>query len=212
MYELVRTGQYYAIVCDGQPVRSPLGKPYLTGYRLLAEDLCEDLKRFGLCGSGTISVLTLHDAYLDYGANVPRAQLESELLTRYDPATDFALDRPKDRTAEAVMTTWFGPAAPPEALSAWLRAASVRRLVSMVVAADVTDSVLVAHRLLRSELPAGRLAAGVRKWDRGWGHPVSELTLILEKIRRYAQVPEEMDLLTGIQIELEASSKGSVPK
>jgi len=38
---------------------------------------------------------------------------------RYDPALDFALDRPQDRTAEAVMTTWFGRVAPPEALSAW---------------------------------------------------------------------------------------------
>jgi hypothetical protein len=210
MYEVVRTGAYYAIVCGGQPVHSPLGKPYSTGYRLLAEDLCEELNRFGPSGSGTISLLTLHDVYLDYSANVPRAQLESELLMRYDPALDFALDRPQDRTAEAVMTTWFGRVAPPEALSAWLRAASVRQVASTVVAADVAGSVLVAYRLLRSDLPASRLAAGVCKWEGGWGYAVNELTPILQMIRGYAQVPEEMELLTGTQIG--ARGEGTAPR
>jgi hypothetical protein len=195
MYEVVRTGQYYAIACDGQPVHSPLGKPYFTAFQLLADDLCDDVNRFGPSPSGAISLVTLHAAYLDYAANVPRRLLESDLLSRYDPALDFALDRPQDRTAQAMLTVWFGPVVPCEQLSAWLWVASTRQLVSMTVAADVTGSALIGYRVLVGELPASRLAAGVRKWGCGRPHTVEALTAILERVRRYAQVPDEPELL-----------------
>lgn len=204
MYKLTPAGPYYAIVYDDGPVRSPLGRPYLTGFRLLAEDLCEDLNRFGSSGSGA----TLHAAYLDHGSNVPRTRRESWLLMRYTPALDFALDRPEDRTAAAMMTAWFGPVTPPERLSAWLRAVSLRELVSMVVATDVARSVLVAHRLLRDELPATRLAAGLRKWERAAASAVAELTLTLENIRRYAQAPDEPELIAATPLQLEATVTG----
>jgi hypothetical protein len=197
MYEVVRTGQYYAIVSDGKPVRSPLGKPHFTAFRWLAEDLRDDFNRFGPSPPGAISLVTLHSAYLDYAANVPRRLLESDLLSRYDPVMDFALDRPQDRTAEAMLTVWFGPVLPCEQLSAWLRAASTRQLVSMTMAADVTGSALIAYRVLAGELPASRLAAGVRKWGCGRPHTVEALTAILERVRRYAQVPDEAELLVA---------------
>ena len=197
MYEVVRTGQYYAIVCDGKPVRSPLGKPHFTAFRWLAEDLRDDFNRFGPSPPGAISLVTLHSAYLDYAANVPRRLLESDLLSRYDPAMDFALDRPQDRTAEAMLTVWFGPVLPCEQLSAWLRAASTRQLVSMTMAADVTSSALIAYRVMAGELPASRLAAGVRKWGCGRPHTVEALTAILERVRRYAEVPDETELLVA---------------
>jgi hypothetical protein len=204
MYKLVRAGQYYAIVHDERPMRSPLGRPYLTGFRLLAEDLCEDLNRFGPFGSGA----TLHAAYLDYGRKAPRTHRESWLLMRYDPALDFALDRPQDCTGAAMMTAWFGPVISLEKLSAWLRAASLRQLVSMVVAASVSCSVLVAHRLLRGELPATRLAAGMRKWERPGADDVAELTLTLDNIRRYAQAPDEPELIAATPFELDATVQG----
>jgi len=207
MYKLIRAGQYYSIVHDERPVRSPLGRPYLTGFRLLAEDLCEDLNRFGLSGSGA----TLHAAYLDHGWNAPRTHRESWLLMRYDPALDFALDRPQDRIAAAMMTAWFGPVTPPEELSAWVRAASLRQLVSMVVAADVSRSVLVAQRLLRDELPATRLAAGLRKWQRA-SADVAELTLTLESIQRYAQAPDEPELIAATPFELDATVEGAAQR
>jgi len=208
-YEAIRTGQYYAIVCDGVPVRSALGRAYLTGYRLLADDLCDDLKLCGLPAAGSASLAALHSNYLDHGANVPRGQLESDVLTRYDRALDFALDRPQERTTQAMMSAWFGPVASLEAFSAWLHAASVRQLVSMIMAIEVSGSALVAYRLLRGELPAPRLAAGVRKYDRAPGYGVTELTLILEKVRRYAQVPEEPELIAGTQLDLEMGDDGA---
>lgn len=201
MYDLIRAGHYYAIVCDRQPVRSPLGRPYLTGFRLLAEDLCEDLNRFGAHGSGA----ALHATYLDHGRTAARSRRERWLLMRYDAALDFALARPQDRTADAMMTAWFGPVTPPEKLSAWLHTASLRQLVSMTVATDVARSVLIAHRLLRGELAATRLAAGLRKWDRAASSAVAELTLTLENIRRYAQAPDEPELIAATPGELEAT-------
>lgn len=211
MYESIRTGRHYAIMRDGQPVRSPLGKPYLTGYRLLADDLCEDLTRFGPPAAGEVSLVALHAAYLDYGGNVLRGQLENAVLARYDRVLDFALDRPQEPSAQAMMAAWFGPVVPHDALVAWLRAASVRQLVSMSVVADLTGSVLIGYRLLRGELPAPRLAAGVRKYGRDRGQSASELTLILEKVRRYAQVPEEAELLAGTPPDLGGDSKGIEP-
>jgi hypothetical protein len=205
MYKLTQAGHYYAIVYDDGPVRSPLGRPYLTGFQPLAEDLCEDLNRFGPSGSGA----TLHAVYLDHGRSVSQTRWESWLLMRYHPALDFALDRPQDRTAAAMMTAWFGPVTPPERLSAWLRAASLRELVSMVVATDVARSVLVAHRLLRGELPATRLAAGLCKWERAAASAVAELTLTLDNIRRYAQAPDEPELIAATPLELEARVKGA---
>jgi len=207
VYEAVRAGRYYVIACHGHPVRSPLGKPYATGYRLLAEDLREELDRFGLPAAGAVSLAALHASYLDYGGNVPRGQLESDLLMRYDRVLDFALDRPQERTAQAMMAAWFRPMPSRDALSAWLRSASVRELVSGVVAADVTGSVLIAFRLLRGELAAARLAAGVCKYHRNRGRGVSELASILETVRRYAQVPEERELLAGFQPRLDAPSQ-----
>ncbi|HEU5284288.1 MAG TPA: hypothetical protein VFU53_10775 [Burkholderiales bacterium] len=197
MYEVVHTGQYYLIVGQGQPVRSPLGRAFLTAFRLLADDLCDDVNRYGPSAWGTSSLVTLHATYLDYGANVPRRLLENDLLARYDPAVDFALDRRGDRTAQAVFTAWFGPVAPCEQLGAWLRAASTRQLVSMTVAADVTGSAFIGYRVLHGELTASRLAAGVRKWDCSSPHTVEALTGILERVKRYAQVPDEPELLTA---------------
>jgi hypothetical protein len=197
MYQVVRTGQYYAIVGQGQPVRSPLGRAYLTAFRLLADDLCGDINRYGPSAWGAVSLVTLHATYLDYGANVPRRLLQNDLLARYDPAVDFALDRRGDRTAQAMFTAWFGPVVPGEQLAAWLRAASVRQLVSMTVAADVTGSALIGYRVLHGELPASRLAAGVRKWGCGSPHTVEALTGILERVKCYAQVPDEPELLTA---------------
>jgi hypothetical protein len=205
-YETIRTGQHYLIVCDGLPVRSPLGRSYLTGYRLLADDLCEDLNRCGLAVGGGLSLGTLHGAYLDRGASVPRAQLANDLIARYHPRADFALDRPQEPTVEAMMLAWFGPVAGAETLHHWVQAASVRQLVSAAAAADATGSVLVAYRLLRNELPAPRLAAGVRKYDRDRGYGVNELTLILEKVRRYAQVPDEPELLASIVPDRDGSA------
>jgi hypothetical protein len=197
MYEVVRNGEYYAIACKGEPLRSPLGNPYLTGFRLLADDLCEDANRFGPSACGAISLVTLHAVYLDYGANVPRRLLASDLLSRYHPAVDFALDRPQDRAAQAMLTAWFGPVVLGERLGAWLQLATLRQLVSMTVAADVTGSALIGYRVLVGELPASRLAAGVRKWGCGRPHSVEALTAILEKARRYAQVPDEPELLVA---------------
>jgi hypothetical protein len=206
-YESRRTGQYYLIVCNGRAVRSPLSRQYLTGYRLLADDLCEDLNRSGLPDAGTVSLGALHATYLDRGANVPRTQLESDVLTRYDRMLDFALHRPQERTVEAMMSAWFGPVVPHDTLRAWLRRLSVRQLVSALETADATGSVLVAYRLLRNELTAPRLAAGVRKYDRDRGYGVSELTLILEQVRRYAQVPEEPELIAPARLEFESDGE-----
>ena len=211
-YEAIRTGQHYLIVCDGFPVRSPLGRSYLTGYRLLAEDLCEDLNRYGLAFDGGISLGTLHGAYLDRGASQPRAQLVGDVVRRYDRRVDFALERPQEATVEAMMSAWFGPVVGQDTLRAWAHAASVRQLVSVVACAVATGSVLVAYRLLRNELPAARLAAGVRKYDRDRGFGVGELTLVLEKIRRYAQVPDEPELLAGTPPDQGSSELDSPPR
>jgi hypothetical protein len=78
----------------------------------------------------------------------------------------------------------------------------------MVVAASVSCSVLVAHRLLRGELPATRLAAGMRKWERPGADDVAELTLTLDNIRRYAQAPDEPELIAATPFELDATVQG----
>jgi hypothetical protein len=45
MYQVMRSGQRYTVVHDGEPARSALGQPFTTAYRLLADDLCGELNR-----------------------------------------------------------------------------------------------------------------------------------------------------------------------
>jgi len=191
MYQLVRAGQAYLLVCNGEPVRSALGRPITTVYRLLAEDLCGEFNRRGPSPRMDASLGTLHSTYLDCLVFMPREELEHKLLARYDALLDVALNRPADVLGHALMTAWFGPVESKRAVAAWLANAPLRQLVSAHVGSGVVSSVLVAYRLLRVELPAATLAAGLHKYGHTGGRNVDELTDALERVKRYGMVPEE---------------------
>lgn len=197
MYEVVRTSQHYTVVCDGEPARSTLGALLVTAYRPLAEDLCGEINRLGPSPGIDASLVALHSGYLNCSARMPREQLEGELLALYDAGKDIAVHRPADVLGQALMTAWFGPVESKRVVAAWLAAASLRQLASMQVCAGVVPSVLVAYRLLRAEIPAPTLAAGVRKYGHAGGRSVDALTMLLERVKRYAMVPEEPELPMG---------------
>jgi len=197
MHEVVRSGMHYTVMSDGEPARSTLGLPLVTAYRLLAEDLCGAFNGVGPSPDADASLVALHSTYLDCCALVPRPELETNLLARYDVGVDVALNRPANPLTQALMAVWFGPVENKRVLAAWLGAASMRQLVSMQVCTSVVSSVLVPYRLLRAEIPASTLAAGLRKYRGAGRRSVDDLTVLLERVRRYATVPDEPDLAVG---------------
>ena len=186
----------FQIVCDRDPVRTPMGKPYITTHQELAEELCHDFEQYGDDPQTRTCLMRLHACYLEYGGIVPRRILEEDLLVQYDPALDVALARPAtEGAAPTTVVAWFGPVEPRTAMRDWLRSRSVRQLIALLVCTATFSSVLVGYRLLRGEISPQTLAAGLRKYGYSGSWAVTDPMAALRTIKSYAQLPDEPELL-----------------
>ncbi|MDX2475131.1 MAG: hypothetical protein QNL91_15660 [Candidatus Krumholzibacteria bacterium] len=174
-------GKICTVVSDDGSVCTPGGRPFATKYEELADLLCEDLERFGKNPQASLSYVTLHCSYLDFGCGIPKAELVRSAVVGYDEEWDIALqalngfDKALQGNDLAAGTTafggftfdpfvWFGEPEGTAQLKAWFSLQSVRALCSAQCCAASCRSVLVAYRLLNPDeaYPATRLVGGLQ--------------------------------------------------
>ena len=180
-YKIQTDRNICAVVSDDGPVSTPGGRPFATKYEELAGLLCEDLERFGENPQASLSYVTLHCSYLDFGSEIPKAELVRSTVVGYEEKWDIALkalngfdislkgnDLAAGTTAFGGFTfdpfAWFGEPEGTAQLKAWFSLQSVRALCSAQCCAASCRSVLVAYRLLNPDeaYPATRLVGGLQ--------------------------------------------------
>ncbi len=201
------------------PVLTPAGNPFSTGYERLASLVCEDMGRYGPDPLNSLSYVTLHASYTDFGSTVPMHELRRIILGDYDsdwdvvvkqlsqsdtlmlwPSTAYGPDRPGVALDPAI---YFGRREKGLVIQDWLDSLSIRTLCSIQVCAGAFHSVHIAYRLLNthSPVPASALARGIVNLPNDI-HPFffatedpqgaeQRITTFLEKIIVYVSFPDE---------------------
>ncbi|OPY81229.1 MAG: hypothetical protein A4E65_01175 [Syntrophorhabdus sp. PtaU1.Bin153] len=216
-YEWVKGKYLIRRGCD--LVVTPGGNPFSTIYEDLAAMICEDMDRYGADPLDSLSYVTLHASYMDFGFIVAKSELVRSLLVRYRPEWDVALRQLNllRSVASWPFTAW-GPAssgmtldlklylgAPEQiqAIQAWLENLSVRAICSAQVCSTAFHSIHVGYRLLhpRSPISVSTLAQGITTVS-DMIHPFfadeddpentrENIMTFLEKVKSYASFPDE---------------------
>ncbi|OPX93290.1 MAG: hypothetical protein A4E58_03046 [Syntrophorhabdus sp. PtaB.Bin006] len=216
-YEWVKGAYLIRRGCD--PVLTPGGNPFSTIHEDLAAMICEDMGMYGPDPLDSLSYVTLHASYMDFGFIVAKSELARSLLVRYRPDWDVALRQLSsfDSVVSWPSTVW-GPASsgmtldlklffgPPEEVStiqAWLERLSVRAICSVQVCSTAFHSIHVGYRLLhpRSPISVSTLAQGIVTVS-DMIHPFfiveddsentkENIVAFLEKVKSYASFLDE---------------------
>jgi len=181
--------------------------------------ICEDMNRYGPDPLDSLSYVTLHASYMDFGFIVAKSELARSLQVRYGPEWDVALRQLKllHSIVSWPFTAW-SPASsdmtldlklylgPPEEVSmiqAWLESLPVRAICSVQVCSIAFHSIHVGYRLLhpRSPISVSTLVQGIVTVS-DMIHPFfiveddpestkENIVTFLEKVKSYASFPDE---------------------
>ena len=218
-YSLKKVEGKYVIWAGDDPVLTPGGNSFSSAKKNLAALVCEDMCQFGHEPFNSLSYVTLHASYTDFGSTVPKSELARSILMGYTPDWDIALAQlhafdslesspfvATDSADTGIILDpmiHFGPPEEIPEIEAWLENLSLRALCSTQVCGATFQSILLAYRLLQTDSawPITNLGPGIIKAS-DIPHPLlfvqddSEETekraiIFLEKIRSYAFFPDE---------------------
>lgn len=208
----------YVIMDEGRPVRTPMSKKFFTQYEDLAEFICADVNQFGPHPLDSLSYITLHASYIDFGSTHSKDELIESVISGWNTEWDFALCRleefnnlytgrssvPPNVQPSIVLdpVMYFGPAEEESEVLNWMYQQPIRVICSMQVCGATFQSILVCYRLLQSDpiVPIENLAHGcihlsghMHKHIKGSTDEESKRNAIefLEKIQHYASYPDE---------------------
>lgn len=216
-YEWVRG--LYVIRRGRDPVLTPAGNPFATGYEGLAALVCADMDRYGPDPLNSLSYVTLHASYTDFGSAVPKHELIRVIIADYASDWDVALKQLSQSDTPIVWSSgthgserpsvrfdsliYFGPREHPSTIHRWLEGLSVRALCSVQVCVGAFHSVHIPYRLLDSysPVPPSTLARGIVSLTNDI-HPFfyaaedpqgaeQRIIAFLEKIKVYASFADE---------------------
>lgn len=220
-YRIQTSGDRFAIVKDRAPVFTPGGRMFITSIKEIADLVCQDLERYGPHPKDSLSYVTLHASYTDFGSDIPKSDLIQSAMVGYTADWDIALaklsafDSSWQSGGELLQNEgegiaidpmmWFGPPEDPLFVSTWLGRLHVRAICSLQCFGAACQSVHVAYRLLRDKesFPISLLAKGLIACSEcmhpffgpsGADSTVDEATVVgfLEKVRTYAFFPDEL--------------------
>lgn len=146
----------YAVLADGEPVRTPLGHPVRSVSRELMEAVADDIRRDGPDPEGRLSLFGLQAAYLDLAASTLRADLEAEAADGWD---DDDLVHAPPRPA-ALAALWGKPGLDPDTFETGLESVPLRALLSVMRSGSRFKSPVLAYLLLARHRAILPLAMG----------------------------------------------------
>lgn len=209
----------YVIRKGCSPVLTPGGNPFSTIHENLAALICEDMVLYGPDPQDSLSYVTLHASYTDFGPTVAKSELIRSVLVHYRPDWDIALEQlslldsivswpsivwgPAKSDMTTDLMVYFGSPEKISVVQAWLEHLSVRAVCSVQVCGAAFHSIHVGYRLLhpRSPISVSTLARGIVSLS-GMIHPFfvveddpedteEHITAFLEKVKLYASFPDE---------------------
>jgi hypothetical protein len=216
-YEWVKGKYLIKRGCD--LVVTPGGNPFSTIYEDLAAMICEDMARYGPDPLDSLSYVTFHASYMDFGFIVAKSKLVRSLLVRYGPEWDVALRRlnvlhpvvswpftawgPATSDTTLDLKPYLGAPEHMQAIQVWLESLSVRAICSVQVCSTAFHSIHVGYRLLHPHSPISisTLAQGISTVS-DIIHPFftneddpentrENIMTFLEKVKSYASFPDE---------------------
>ncbi len=171
--QIVDHGRWLALQRSGQLVRTPMGTPLVTQHEPLAERMAVDVAAWGADPTRKTTCLALQCAYLDFGLQVPRADLEVPVLSCW-PA-DLFVNRPQSPELMMPLLSLWGPEPlGDQEFVRRVRALPLRQLMVLMQCGAQFQSAVLGLQLLESDRAAAPLAMGA--CARYWAHLNDELT------------------------------------
>lgn len=207
----------YRVFHLGQPARTPMGNFYETVHSDLANLLCDDINELGPDPTIWPSYVSLHASYCDFGRNVEKDELISNVLNGYTREWDLALyaeswfdevsNNPMpDSVKDGLLVDpriYFGQPVEFVDIQSWLGGMSRRGLITAQTLAGNYQSILVSYRTLKGAPPEAirLMAGGLVHFGKRFraqfymSHTGEELLQKMEafmpKAQRYAEFPDE---------------------
>jgi hypothetical protein len=217
IYKYEKVGGTFVIKKDHQAVLTPDGKMFSTTDESLAVLLCKDLAVYGPNPWDSVSYVTFHCSYMDFGSKIAKSDLIANILHGYRTGWDIAVQQLVEFDSQYTSSTvdanpmgegifvdptlFFGPLQNVTTIQTWLETLSTRALCSIQCCGAAFQSIHICYCLLQEhpQWPILGLAQGIIRYSQ----PLHKLLLVngnpkatedrvvsfLEKVRKYASYP-----------------------
>jgi len=218
--EVAQVEGWWAVVSGGEPVRTPMGTPVVSRHRALAEEVAADVSRYGGDPTAKTTTFSLQASYLDFGLRVKREVLEENTAAIWP--NDLFVQRPADPEHQrTLLALWGETGLDRAAFRGALRTATLRQVMASMTAGQILRSAVLGWVVVTgggSLIPLTLGACG-RHLGGTLRHQPTEmdddycagsccaagvgpdgafaarcaLFPLLDKLRRWAAFPEEME-------------------
>jgi hypothetical protein len=157
--EVAQLGEWWAVVAEAEPVRTPMGTPVVSRYEKLAREVAEDVARHGPDPTVKTTMFSLQASYLDFGLRVRREVLEENTAAIWPQ--DLFVQRPsKEPLAAALRALWGESGLDRSAFRDLLRRATLRQVMASMTAGQVLRSAVLGWQVVSTPSDLAPLTLG----------------------------------------------------
>jgi hypothetical protein len=184
-------GEWWALVAEGGPIRTPMGTPVVSRHRALLEEVAADAGRWGSDPTARTTTFSLQCSYLDFGLRVRREVLEENTAAIWPD--DLFAQRPADPALAAALLALWGPVDLDRgAFRERLRGATLRQVLAAMTAGHVLRSAVLGWRVIAGGLdPAAAARGACGRWFDAQQRRVAGPGAAIAATRRH--VPTDLD-------------------